>query len=213
MSIQSDFSLMKHEGYKLAFEKWTGIKSQLDESETSLQTLLFEGKPESFQSQKEKQVQAILDGQEPDDVQATEIWRENFARATQRRYLFIEALEVQKRRISEQRIIASKKIAKEVEPKYKSIIEKMALKWVELGKLVIEERNLRESLNDADIAFCAHFDPMPINRLGDPRNYNSNFSIWLIEAVERGYLSPGDVPKELKDAWLERDGIKLKNTI
>ncbi|MDA2921355.1 hypothetical protein MYX76_17995, partial [Desulfobacterota bacterium AH_259_B03_O07] len=66
--MEQEFSLMECEGYKVAFEKWGEIKSQLDQAEASLQTLLFDGKPELVKSQKEKQVEAILGGVEPDTI-------------------------------------------------------------------------------------------------------------------------------------------------
>ncbi|MDA2921431.1 hypothetical protein MYX76_18395, partial [Desulfobacterota bacterium AH_259_B03_O07] len=90
-----EFSLMKFGGYKSEFEKWQEIKAQLQKAESTLQGLLFEGKPESFKSQKEKQVEAILGGVEPDTIQGTEKWREDIGRATDRRNLFAAACKAQ----------------------------------------------------------------------------------------------------------------------
>jgi hypothetical protein len=77
--------------------------------------------------------------------------------------------------------------------------------------LIIEEIEIRDKLNVEDIAFSACFTPMP-RRLGDPRDHTSHYSIWIIDCVERGYLSVGHISKEFKNAWRQRSGFMFNNT-
>ena len=175
--MSQEFSLMEHEGYKLAFEKWGEIKIQLEEAEAARQTLLFEGKPESVKSQKEKQVEAILGGVEPDSILATEKWREDIARATERRNLFIEASKAQGEKVSEQRMIASTKICDVVLPEYKALVEKKAKQLIALGQTITEEKEFLERLSDENVAYSGTIIPMPVRNLGNPLDSDSGFAL------------------------------------
>jgi len=79
--------------------------------------------------------------------------------------------------------------------------------WIELGKYVIQERQLRESLNDNQIAYSSEITPMVIYGRGNPEVYNSRFSGWLIECCERGYYKFDDIPAEFRDKWKKMDGV------
>ncbi len=135
--------------------------------------------------------------------------RENVSKARKRITMFVEASKEQEKILSSAHLEVSKKIAKSYKPTYEAIIKDMCIKWCELGELVVKEITLRESLNDNDIVYVDSFTPMPIYALGSPLEYTSKFSGWLIEAVERGYFKTSDIPKEFRDSWLKRDGVKL----
>lgn len=204
-----DFSLMSHANYREAFDQWGKIKSQLEQAEAALQKLLFEGKPESFNTQRKKQVQAILEGQEPDNVKATEKWREDISRARERRNLFIEASKAQERKVGEQRMIASKAICESVLPKYKAIIQKKAKVLIAIGEVIVEEKNLRQAMNEQGVAFSSHIVPMPISTVGNPEDASSRFAFWLIEAVKNKYLEFKSIPKMFREKWFQSSGFRF----
>jgi hypothetical protein len=112
-----EFSLMDFEPYRLAHGKLLGIQGQLDEAGTALQKL-SEARPESSQIQRGKQIQAVLAGQDPEDIQEIEKWQENVVRATKRRNLLEEAFKVQETKVAEERVKASKEICAKVKSDY-----------------------------------------------------------------------------------------------
>lgn len=213
MLVQSDFSLFGDKDYKREWDKLAKIQDQIAKAEEEVQELDSEGVLKAIQDERRLRVKAVIDGKNPDTVDVTQAYRASLQKANQRIYLLKDAKEEQKNILSKQRIESSNKIAQEVKPKYGKIIKDMALRWIELGELIMVERELRESLNDNDICFTSHFDPMPFYHMGDPRIYNSNYSQWLIECVDRGYLKGSEVPKNLRDFWFKSDGIKLKGII
>ncbi len=179
MQDKVSLNLMDYDSYKKEWDKLQELRGKRDDAEAEYRRMLSEG------------------------------IRENVSKARNRITMFIEASQEQEKRLSSAHIEVSKKIVKSYKPIYKAIIKDMCTKWCELGELVVKEITLRESLNDNDIAYVGSFTPMVIYGLGDPRVYNSRFSGWLIEAVERGYFKTSDIPKEFRDSWLKRDGVKL----
>ncbi len=180
MQDKVSLNLMDYKEYKDAWDKLQEIRGKIGEAEVEYQHMIAEG--------------ALL---------------KNVSKARKRITMFIEASQEQEKRLSSAHIKVSKKIAKSYKPEYEAIIKGMCTKWCELGELVVKEITLRESLNDNDIAYVGSFTPMVIHSLGSPLEHTSRFSGWLIEAVERGYFEVNDIPKEFRDSWLKRDGVKL----
>jgi len=207
--IKESINLMDHDSYKKEWGKLQEIRGKIGDAEVEYQHMIAEGVLEAVKKERELRVIAVLAGKDPDSVDIAETYKANVSKARKRITMFIEASQRQEKILDSARFEVSKKIAKEAKPKYEAIIKDMCTKWCELGELLIKERDLRESLNDNNVAYSAEFTPMVIYGVGDPRVYNSRFSGWLIEAVERNYFKSADIPKEFKDAWLKRDGIKL----
>ncbi len=179
MQDKVSLNLMDYDLYKRERDKLQELRGKRDDAETEYQHMLDEDVPV------------------------------NVSKARERITMFQRAVTQQEKRLSSAHIEVSKKIAKSYEPIYKAIIKDMCTKWCELGELVVKEITLRESLNDNDIAYVGSFTPMVIHSLGSPLEHTSRFSGWLIEAVERGYFEVNDIPKEFRDSWLKRDGVKL----
>jgi len=181
MQDKVSLNLMDYNSYKKEWDKLQEIRGKIREAEVEYQHMIAEG--------------ALL---------------KNVSKARKRITMFIKASQEQEKRLSSAHIEVSKKIAKSYKPEYKAIIKDMCTKWCELGELAIKEITLRESLNDNDIAYVGSFTPMPLpGGLGNPREHTSRFSMFLIEAVERGYFKTSDIPKGFKDIWLKRGGVKL----
>ncbi len=178
--MKESINLMDYDLYKKEWDKLQELRGKRDDAEAEYQRMLSEG------------------------------IRENVSKARKRITMFREASQEQEKRLSSAHIKVSKKIVKSYKPIYKAIIKDMCTKWCELGELVIKERDLRESLNDNNIAFTSSFTAMVLpGGLGNPREHTSRFSAWLIEAVERGYFKTSDIPKKFRDSWYKRDGVKL----
>jgi len=177
--MKESINLMDYDLYKKEWDKLQELRGKRDGAEKEYQCMLSEG------------------------------IRENVSKARKRITMFVEASKEQEKILSSAHLEVSKKIAKSYKPEYEAIIKDMCIKWCELGELVVKEITLRESLNDNDIVYLGSFTPMPIYSLGSPLQYNSRFSTWLVEAVQRGYFKTSDIPKEFRDSWLERDGVKL----
>jgi len=202
-------NLMDHKEYSTEFFKLMSLREKIEVEEKELNQP-SKGVLEEIEDAKQKNINAVLAGADPADINYVEIYRNNLYNKTQKRIkVYRLAEEKQKKILDNVRSDISRTIATKVKPKYEDIINNMCIAWIELGKYVIQERDLRESLNDNDIAFTGEFTAMPIYGVGDPRIYNSRFSGWLIEAVERGYFKSADIPKEFKDAWEKRDGVVI----
>jgi len=211
--MKESINLMEHDSYKKEWDKLQELRGKIDSAGAEYNRMLSTGVLEAVKKERELRVIEVLKGNDPDKIDIAKTYKANLNQARERLTMFQQAEQEQEKILDSARFEVSKKIAKEIKPEYKKIISDMCTKWCELGELLIKERDLRESLNDNNIAYSAEFTPMVIYGVGDPRVYNSRFSGWLIEAVERNYFKSADIPKEFKDAWLKRDGVKLKNTI
>lgn len=211
MSKQVSFDLMSHEGYRKTWDALMSLREKISQAEEEAQKLYNEGKTESVKTQRVRQVEAILSGVEPDEVQPVEQWRENLSKAKDRIYLLREAEKEQVRRLEQARLKASEVICEAVRPKYAEVVREIAKRLIPLGEILLQEQALRESLNDGQIAYQAHnLLPHPFLSTGNPYDYQSRIAYWMREAVERGYLGIEDIPQEWLDAWFMRDGYKLE---
>jgi hypothetical protein len=202
-----ELSLMNHEGYKAAWNRLMELREQRDELEKKAEELR-RGRPETVKTQNEKRVDAILRGEEPESVKGTEQWLTDLSEAQSRARLFSEAARKQEGEVQKQRLIASKEICKTMAPKYRDLIKRLGLAYVELLKLSAAEKDMRESLNDGDIAYSSYIRPMPINHPGDPRDTNSRAGIWLVEAIQYDFITLADIPLEWRPRYEERLKVK-----
>jgi len=202
-------NLMDYNSYKKEWLLLQDLKAKIQNEQRELEAPSKDAIQE-IEDRKQQNIDRVLLGGKPEDISYVDIYRNNLYNKTQKRIrVYRHAVTQQEKILNNVRYKISKKIVKEVKPEYEIIIKGMASAWIELGKYVIRERVLRENLNDNDVAYISDFTPMPIYGVGDPRVYNSRFSGWLIEAVERGYFKSADIPKEFKDAWEKRDGVVI----
>jgi len=206
-------NLMDYPIYKKEWDMLQELKGKIEDEQRELDTP-SKDRTQEIAERKQRNVDNVLLGKVPEDFSNIDEARNIIYNQAQKRIkIYREAVEQQKKIVLKARHKISKEISKEYKPIYKTIIKNMCDAWIKLGEFVIQERELRENLNDNDVVYISDFTPMVIYGIGDPRIYNSRFSGWLIEAVERGYFKSADIPKEFTAEWERRDGVKLKNTI
>ncbi len=213
MATQNQFSLMNDPGYADAYSKLRELNGEYAEIEKHISNLLSHlSSNEHATALKDKKVQAIIDGQNPDEIKS-EDYRDSLNKSYERKKLIRAAIDKQKTILSDERIRASKGVTEKVGPKYRDLIKQIAEQYTKLAALVVEEKDLRQSLNDEDIAYQTHgLIPMALNFGDDPREASSNFALWMIESVERGYLSDKDISKLFRESWRKRSGFEFKKT-
>jgi len=194
------FDLMDYEEYIKEFVKLMALREKIENEQKELASP-SKGVIEELEDAKQKNIDIVLSGGEPEIINFQEIYRNNLYNRTQKKIrVYREAEVVQEKRLNHVRLEISRKIAKRTKPEYQKIILDMCTKWCELGELIVKEKNLRESLNDNQISFTGEFTAMP-TRLGDPRVYNSRFSNWLLECCKFNYCKFDDIPAEFRDSW------------
>jgi len=199
------FDLMDHESYLREFVRLMSLREKIEIEEKELNTPSKEIL-DAIEQRKQKNIDAVLAGGIPEDINYKEIYKSDLYMKTRKRIAIYREAEIKQQKILQDvQYEISKKIAKEVKPEYKTIIKNMCDAWIKLGKFVIQERRLRESLNDNQIAFTSVFSAMPL-RLGDPLDSHSRFSLYLIEAYRRDYIAFETIPVELRSSWKKRDG-------
>jgi len=212
MSKLNEFSLMNHGGYKAAYDKLQELHGERDKVESEINKLLASESSEEAKIVKDKRIQALIDGKNPDDIKSTN-YNESLDKCYERKRLINGAIEKQRKTIAEQRMIVSDEIMKHAGPKYSEIVKRQAQLYIDLAEIIIEERELREELSENDISFtsCPNgVRPMPINFGDDPLEASSRFAMYIIEAVEYGFLKESDIPKIFKNAWKKRSGFEFK---
>ncbi|MCH7518495.1 MAG: hypothetical protein IH964_05635 [Candidatus Dadabacteria bacterium] len=153
-----------------------------------------------------------MKGKDPNHVKS-EDYHDSLDKSYERQQLVRAAIEKQSEIIDQERIIVSKEIVKKVGPKYRDIVKRLALQYIALAEIIVEEINLREALNDEGIAYqTAGLRPMPLKFGDDPREDSSRFAIWIKECVEYGFIKESEVPKMFRDSWRKRGGFEFKNT-
>lgn len=211
MTKQLSFDLMSHEGYRKCWDDLMILRGKITQAEKEASELQTEGKPESVKSQRERQVQAVLSGVEPDEIKPIEQWRANLSKANQRIHLLKEAEREQVRRLEQERLKASGSVCEAIRPRYAEIVREIAKRLTALGEIILEEQAIRESLNDGQIAYQAHnLLPHPFLSPGSPLDYGSRLCYWLREAVRLGYIDIEGIPKEWRESWHSRNGWKFE---
>jgi len=199
-------NLMDYPEYKKEWLLLQDLKSKIQGEQRELD------KPSANRTQeiaerKQHNINNVLAGKVPEDFSNIDEARNIIYNQAQKRIkIYREAVEQQKKIVQKAKYKVSKEISKEYKPIYKTIIKNMCDAWIKLGEFVIQERELRQNLNDNDVAYISDFTPMVIYGVGDPRVYNSRFSGWLIECCKFNYFKFDDIPKSFKDRW-ERDGV------
>jgi len=205
---KESIDLMDYQEYKRAWDKLQELRQKIDDAQIEYDHMLSTGVFDAVRKERELRVIEVLKGNDPDTIDIASTYKADLQKARTRLTMFQQAEVKQKEILNNIHLKVSKEIAKSVKPKYEAIIGDLCTQLCELGKIIIQEISLRESLNDNQISFTSIFTAMP-TRLGDPRIYNSRISSFLIECCERGYFRSADIPKELKDFWEKRDGVKL----
>jgi len=200
------FDLMDHEDYLREFVRLMSLREKIEIEEKELNTPSKEIL-EAIEQRKQKNIDDVLAGGIPQDIDYKEIYKSDLYMRTRKRIAIYKEAEIKQQQILQDvQSEISKKIAEQTKPEYEAIIKAMCIKWCEMGELAIREINLRESLNDNRILFTGVFTAMPV-RIGDPRVYNSRFSAWLLECCKFNYFKFDDIPAEFRDSWKRMDGV------
>jgi len=198
------FDLMDHEDYLREFVRLMSLREKITNEEQELNTP-SEEILEAIEQRKQKNINAVLAGADPEDINYVENYRNNLYNKTRKRIAIYRQAEIKQQKILQDvQSEISMKIAKQTKPIYEGIINNMCIALIELGKWIIQERQLRQDLNDNRILFTSIFSAMP-TRLGDPLDSHSRFSLYLIEAYKRNYLKFEDIPAEFRSSWAKRD--------
>jgi hypothetical protein len=112
------------------------------------------------------------------------------------------AVEIARADVDRERTAASIVISKELKPAHAANVRELAHALIALGKAAETEASLRERLMDADVMFLSNIRPMAITALGSPRDRNSLFASWLMEAIEHGFIEKTVVPAEWRARWM-----------
>ncbi len=115
--------------------------------------------------------------------------------------VLVRAVELQRAIVENARLRASEEICKALKPRHRELVRELAQSLVALGLVLVKERNFRESLFLADIAFSGHLRAMNVSEVGDPRNQHSAIARWLREAQEFKFIGDSDIPEEWRNAW------------
>ena len=202
---KASMNLMDYPEYKREWDMWQELKGKLQDEQNEL-VLPSEDRTQEIEERKQHNIDNVLAGEVPEDFSNIDEARNIIYNQAQKRIrIYREAVAQQEKILIHVRFEISKKIAEQIKPEYEAIIKGMCDTWVKLGEWTIKEKDLRESLNDNDIAFTSSFTPMVLpGGLGDLREYTSRFSNWLIEVVRCGYFKFDDIPVEFKSAWKRR---------
>jgi chromosome segregation ATPase len=107
-----------------------------------------------------------------------------------------DAVNVLTERIAKARMEASATICRMIEPGLQELLSELATKMAEASHLAVEYQQLAQRLNEAQVAW-SDLNPMGV-RAGGVAEKGSQFSLWLMAAAQRGFISPSRLPKEIR---------------
>lgn len=199
--MNENINLHNHLDYKQEYDKLQSLKSQLSEVESDVQGLLNGLVPPDVVTEKKAAVSALLQGESPDFSDTKDECRRNLESARKRKGVLLEAVRIQTAKVQSERMKASKKICDDLAPEYQKIIQEVAKKLIELGKVVLTEKQFRNDLVENDVALGSFIHPVPVNLFGHPWDPDSRISLWLQEAVSHGYADESIIPALWRKKW------------
>ena len=170
-------NLMDYPEYKKEWLLLQDLKGKIQDEQRELEAPSRDAIQE-IEDRKQQNIDRVLLGGKPEDISYVDIYRNNLYNKTQKRIrVYREAVTQQEKIVTAVHLKISKEIAKQTKPEYEVIIKAVCVKLCELGELSLKEINLREGLNDNQIAFTSVFTAMPV-RIGDPRILIPEFQVF-----------------------------------
>jgi hypothetical protein len=121
------------------------------------------------------------------------------------RQVLRRAIEMQRQVLERERFRVGREVCEALRPAHREIVQKLADALIALGRVAAEEIDFRNALDEKGVPFAGFLRPMPINRLGNPRDGNSMLARWLLEAVEFDLISSDAIPLEWRQWWFGPD--------
>jgi len=202
MKNDESLSLEMHPGYAAAFKRLQEVRGDLDRAEAAARRLEDEillarqGRGGTL----DLEAASRLAG---DDVAAVNDLQGKFSKARREVEILARTVKLAEEAVDRQKRPASEVMCRKLAPEYEAAVRAIAAAAIALGKGMIAELAVRDSLAQAGANFC--FQPMAFPGGGDPREYPSRISVWLMAAVVYGFISRTDIPEE----WLDRWGCHL----
>jgi hypothetical protein len=184
---EQQFELSNHSGYATSYARYQQLQHELLAAEAGYEDLRTRQPEQTTLQTRAKAVLAGADASAP-MPDAMEGWRKSLTVALERVRVLREAMALAKQSVLEEEYNASAEVCKTLAGEYKALVQRMASKLVELGRLAQEEIAFREKLRDNGIHYSAYLTPMPFTWVGDPRERDARISYWLREALRLGYL-------------------------
>lgn len=169
------------------------LDRQRDEAQTGL------SKYPSASDLLSREAAELLDGPTEPTIRRGEFLK-TLEQTTHRLHVVREAIEIQRRRISDITQEVSKVICLELEPEHRLRVSEVAAAVLELAKAVQREWDLREELNMNGVQYSAVLRPMtlPGFLLTDP---NGAAARYLIDAAQHNYIPVNSLPDAYRK-WL-----------
>lgn len=179
------------------FEDWKKASDRLEEMKLDLQTL--EDKTaeilhkiihaENYGKNDSLTVEAMaLLGGGKESVPDTGSLRTELGKINHDKLVLTRAIEIQKRAVEKLRHKRSAELCKGLTPKYKGLVRDVARAAVNLAKMMQKERQFRDNLFQADIAFTGYLPPVVFKGVGYLDDPFSTINHFLEEAEKEGYI-------------------------
>jgi len=179
------------------FEVWKKASNRLEEMKLDLQTL--EDKSADILHQISKadnfgkndaltvEAMALLDGEKEKYPDAGSL-RTELTKINHDKLVLKRAIDIQKRTVDKLRIKYSAELCNSLMPKYKGLVRDVARAAVALAKVMQKERQFRDDLFQADIAFTGYLPPVVFKGVGYLNDPFSTINHFLEEAEKEGYI-------------------------
>ncbi|MBB5348261.1 hypothetical protein JWG42_05185 [Desulfoprunum benzoelyticum] len=106
-----------------------------------------------------------------------------------RKRVVLKAVEIHERAMKDLRAKLSAEICRELKPQYRKIVQRVADAAMALDAAMQAEKDFRDQLFQADIAYAGHLVPTVFHGVGTLDDDNSRISQFFQEARSAGYLS------------------------
>lgn len=186
--------------YAASRTKLTGFQLELSELETRIsgaELELSEARREGLAGA----VDRVLAGDETDVDEVIKSLNESQEEMRRRRRVLMLVVERQRRIADEALNRVSISICEELRPEYEAVLKELAAALVVASQASEREYEFRDRLRAAGVKFTGTLRPSPFTALREPRDYNSNISMWFRDGVKNGHLSVEDVPVEWREGW------------
>jgi len=106
-----------------------------------------------------------------------------------RKRVVLKALEIHERAMKDLRARLSAGICAELKPQYRKIVQRVADSAIALDAALQAEKDFRDQLFQADIAYAGYLNPVVLRGVGTLDDENSRISQFMREAGQAGYVN------------------------
>jgi hypothetical protein len=156
-----DLNMNDDAKYRESVQREINFRLELNAVKSAMSELQTQAPADGSRGLVAREADALVNGE--DD--SADVGREQLAALRHKAAVLEKAIELQRQVVARERARVSRLIAEQRLPEYKAIVKRGAKALADVRQFILDERDFRESLINADVSFTSVIRPMPFTSL------------------------------------------------